>query len=412
MKPWLWFLLAIAVSAISWSYSHRILIPWDFHGNQQRNGLKQDMGDLYPRWVGTRELLLNGKNPYSSEVSHEIQMGFYGRVIEQTYDQPQARILDEQRFAYPVYVVFLLAPVMHVDFAVLNLWAPVVFAALTAISIWLWLDLVHWKPAFLSIVSIILLILSSPQLAQGLRLRQLGLFVAFLLTLASWAVVREHYFIAGVLLAVATIKPQMVVLCVAWFLIWMTGEWKKRWPLGLGFALSLSALAGAGEVLVPGWPRNFIEGITAYRKYFPTTSLLRVLLGNWIGWAFSIALLVAVFAYGWHKCHVAAKSTEFIHVLALFFVASGLALPLLTPYNQVLLLLPVVIIFRDWNALSRAGRVAFIVLVAWQPVTALAFLIHPPRLDSPTSWPLLPSAAVLFVPFLVAFLFIRREQPA
>ena len=412
MKPWLWFLLAIAVSAISWSYSHRILIPWDFHGNQQRNGLKQDMGDLYPRWVGTRELLLNGKNPYSSEVSHEIQMGFYGRVIEQTYDQPQGRILDEQRFAYPVYVVFLLAPVMHVDFAVLNLWAPLVLAALTAISIWLCLDLVHWKPAFLSIVSIILLILSSPQLAQGLRLRQLGLFVAFLLTLASWAIVREHYFIAGVLLAVATIKPQMVVLCVAWFLIWMTGEWKKRWPLGLGFALSLSALAGAGEVLVPGWPRNFIEGITAYRKYFPTTSLLRVLLGNWIGWAFSIALLVAVFAYGWHKCHVPAKSTEFIHVLALFFVASGLALPLLTPYNQVLLLLPVVIIFRDWNALSRAGRVAFIVLVAWQPVTALAFLIHPPRLDSPTSWPLLPSAAVLFVPFLVAFLFIRREQPA
>jgi hypothetical protein len=410
MKPWLWFILAIAVSAISWCYSHRILIPWDFHGNQQRNGLKQDMGDLYPPWVGTRELLLHGKNPYGTEVRHEIQMGFYGRPIEQTYNQPQQMIINEQRFAYPVYVAFLLSPIARADFVTVNVWAPVMLAALTTISIWLWLDLVPWQPVFLSIVSIILLILSSPQLAQGLRLRQLGLFVAFVVTFASWCAVRERYFIAGVLLAVATIKPQMVVLCVAWFLIWMTGEWQKRWPLGLGFAMSLSALAGAGEILVPGWPRNFIEGIAAYSKYFPTTSLLRVLLGNWTGWAFSIVLLVAVFAYGWHKRNVTAKSTEFIRVLALFFVASGLALPLLTPYNQVLLLLPLVVILRDWSALSRAGRVAFMVLVAWQPVTALALLIHPPRLDSPTPWPLLPSATVLFLPFLVAFLFIRREQ--
>jgi hypothetical protein len=412
MKPWLWFLLAIAASAISWSYSHRILIPWDFNVNSQRIGLKEDMGDLYPRWVGTRELLLNGRNPYSDEVSHEIQMGFYGHSVEQTYNRPRPLIIDEQRFVYPVYVVFLLAPTVPVDFAVLNAWAPAVLAAFTAISIWLWLDIVRWKPSLLALISLILLVLSSPQLAQGLRLRQLGLFVAFLLALAGWCVVRKHYFAAGALLAIATIKPQMVVLCVAWFLLWMTGDWKKRWKLGFGFGISLGALAGAGAWLVPRWPDDFIKGLAAYREYFPTTSPLRLVLGNWIGWTISIILLIVLFAYAWHKRNVEAGSAEFVQTLALFLIGSDLILPILTPYNQVLVLLPVLMLLRDWNRLWRFSRLAFIACVAWQPVTALALLIHPPRLDSPQLWPLLPSATVLFFLFVVTFLFIRREQPA
>lgn len=409
MKPWLWFLLAIAVAAISWSYSHRILIPWDFYVNQQRNGLKEDMGDLYARWVGTRELMLHGKNPYSAEVSHEIQMGFYGHIIEQSYDNSRVRILDEQRFVYPIYVVFLLAPAVHADFSVLNVWAPAALALFTAISIWLWLDVVRWKPPFLSIVAVSLFVLSSPQLAQGLRLRQLGLFVAFLLALASWSLVRQRYFLAGIPLALATIKPQMMILCLAWFLLWMSGDWKKRWPLGLGFGISMAALAGAGELLVPGWPRDFIVGLAAYRKYFPTTSCLRMLLGNWIGWPLSFILLIFLFVYAWHKRQAETTSAEFLHVLAVFFVASALILPLLAPYNQVLLLLPLMILLRDWGQLSKTIRWVFIAVVAWHPVTALALLVRPPRLDSFTPLPLLPSAMV-FV-FVALFLFMPREQP-
>ena len=30
MKSWLWLALAIAVSTVSWIYTHRILVPWEY----------------------------------------------------------------------------------------------------------------------------------------------------------------------------------------------------------------------------------------------------------------------------------------------------------------------------------------------------------------------------------------------
>src|SRR5579862_1892672 len=173
---WLGVLAGVLASIVSWTYMHRILLPWEDFVNVRHGQVKAQLGDLYPRWVGTRELLLHGRNPYSPEVSHEIQMGFYGRPIEQSYDKPRFEIIDEQRFVYPLYVVFLLAPSAYWDFAQIQTWAPVLFAAVTAISLWLWMRVLNWRPSALAIAALAMLVLSSPQLAQGLRLRQLGLF--------------------------------------------------------------------------------------------------------------------------------------------------------------------------------------------------------------------------------------------
>jgi hypothetical protein len=362
------------------------------------------MGDLYPRWVGTRELLLNRRNPYGKEVSQQIQIAFYGHAIEQTYDKPESAIIDEQRFVYPLYVVLLLAPTIHTDFAQLQFWAPVVLAVLVVLSVWLWIAVSRWRPPPLVVVASALFVLSSPQIAQGLRLRQLGLFVAFLFALATWCVTRNRYFIAGVLLAISTIKPQMMALCLVWFLLWTFGAWKKRWPLAAGFGSALALLVGTSELLLPGWPRDFVAGLNAYRKYFPTTSPVRLLLGNWIGSALSVLAVIALLAVAWRNRTPAADSREFIQVLALFSIASTLFLPLLTPYNQILLLLPVIMLLRDWNTLPRPGRLAFTGLVAWPSIASLALLAHPPRLDWLSRLPLLPSAIVLLLPFVLSWL--------
>ena len=100
-------------------------------------------------------------------------------------------------------------------------------------------------------------------------------------------------------------------------------------------------------------------------------------------------------------------------MLALFSIASTVVLPLLTPYNQVLLLLPVMLLLRDWNQLPRLGRLAFTLLAVWPGITSLALLLHPPRLDSVSRLPLLPSALILLFPFLVSWLiFVRQPQSA
>jgi hypothetical protein len=407
-KNWLWLALGVVACAVSWTYMHRVLLPWEHYVNVTHGNVKEQMGDLYPRWVGTRELLSNGRNPYSVEVSHEIQMAFYGHAIEQSYDKPESEIVDEQRFVYPVYVVFLLAPTVHADFAQLQEWTPIVLGALVAASVWLWMGAVGWKPPPVLAAAIVLFVLSSPQVAQGLRLRQFGLFVAFLLALASWCAIREQFVAAGILLALSTIKPQMVALCLVWFLIWSIGDWKKRWTLTAGLFGGLGVLVGAGEWLVPGWPRFFLAGLDAYRKYFPSTSPVRLLLGNFLGGAVSVLAVISLLAFAWSRRKAGADSAEFRQTLALFLVTTTLVLPLLTPYNQGLLLLPVMMLIREWRTLPRAGRWIFVFLVAWPLAASSVMVVRPPQVESLQRAPLLPSAILLLLPFLLLWFLLVR----
>src|SRR5579862_4146329 len=409
---WLGVLAGVLASIVSWTYMHRILLPWEDFVNVRQGQVKAQLGDLYPRWVGTRELLLHGRNPYGPEVSHEIQMAFYGRAIEQSYDKPRSEIIDEQRFVYPLYVVFLLAPSVHWDFAQMQSWAPVLFGAVTAISVWLWMKMLDWHPSWLAAAGMVMLVLSSPQIAQGLRLRQLGLFVAFLIALAAWCVTRERYAIAGVLLAVSTIKPQMVALVLLWFLLWSIGDWRKRGPLAMAFGASLAVLAGAAEWLLPGWPGFFLAGMKAYGKYSPIHTILspvRLVLGNWIGGALSVLALAVLFAFAWGMRKAEPDSGEFAYTLTMFFVADILLMPLLTPYNQVFLLLPILMLLRDWKILPRLGRAAIIALVAWPWIAQAVLLMHPPNIHSQNQLPLLPSVLAILFPFLVGWLAIRHR---
>jgi hypothetical protein len=389
----------------------RVLLPWEFYIDVQHGKLKAEMGDLYPRWVGTRELLLHRRNPYGPELSHEIQMAFYGHVIDQQYGEPGVEVVDEQRFVYPLYVVFLLAPTVYLSFSQVQMCALVLFAVATAISVLLWLDLLRWRPHKILTTAIVLFILSSPQIMQGLRLRQIGLVVAFLLALSAWCIARNHLALAGVLLAVSTVKPQLVVLPLAWFLVWGISGWPRRWPLLAGFGVTLATLVALGELILPGWAGYFVDGLIAYRKYFPTTSLLCLALGNWVGGALSGIAILALLTLAWRNRKVDAASPDFIQTLAAFFVAASLVLPLFQPFNQVLLLLPVLMVVRDWDLLPPLGRRSFFIVAAWPWIASLVLLLFPPRLDSTNRIPLLPSVLVLFVPFLLLMLLLTRSGP-
>src|SRR5271154_1054272 len=75
-----WLLpMAILCAAAVWSYADRVLIPYQVVDAAAHGRPRGNLSDLYPRWVGARELLLHGRDPYSSEVTREIQIGFYGR---------------------------------------------------------------------------------------------------------------------------------------------------------------------------------------------------------------------------------------------------------------------------------------------------------------------------------------------
>src|SRR5438270_11103744 len=103
---WLFF-IALLCALGMWLYASRVLIPYQRADAAAHGEPRGNLSDLYPRWLGARELLLRGRNPYSKEITREIQTGYYGRPLDPSRPEDPK---DEERFAYPVYVTFLLAP--------------------------------------------------------------------------------------------------------------------------------------------------------------------------------------------------------------------------------------------------------------------------------------------------------------
>ena len=412
MRFRLWLLLSFFVAGVSWLYVHRILGPWTSHIRREMGFVSAQMSDLYSPWVGTRELLLHRRNPYGLDVSHEIQMVFYGHAINQTYSQPGVKVVDEQRFAYPVYEVFLMSPLVYADFADVQRWAPFALGSLIALNILFCLSILHWQVRWEAVIAIVLFTLSSPQIAQGLRLQQLAIAEGCLLTGGAWCVSRSRLSTAGALLAISTIKPQMALLPLCWFAIWAAGDWSKRWRLPVCFVATLSALIGAGELLLPGWPGYFLAGLAAYRRYALPSSLLSMALDNKLGVVLGGLIVLGTLIFGWRNRQASGNSWQFASVLATFFMADLIAFPLFTPFNQVLLILPAMLLLHDWQALPKLSRAVFIVIVSWPWIVCSVLLFFPPQLSSPNQLPILPSVLVPFLPLCLPLLLMTRRQAA
>jgi len=403
-KQILFFCLSLCVCVVVWLDIHKVLQPWIEAQTAHKSQLKAQMWDLYPRWVGARDLFFFGRSPYSIETSHEIQMAFYGRFITpQDFTRPplHGRYDDEQRFAYPIYVVFLMAPTIHLDFAQVESWAPLalgIVAAATALFAVLLLD---WNLPPLMLASLILLVVSSPQIEQGMRHQQLSIVVSFALTVAGWCVHKNHLATAGFMLAVATIKPQMALLPIAWFLIWAVGEWSRRWRLLGGFAGTMVVFVGVGEVLAPGWIGDFIAGLEAYSHYFPSTSILRVILGDTVGIIMGVFVALAMIALGWTRRAVSGNSLEFVTMFAFFLMMTILAFPLMTIYNHSLLVLPAMLVLHRWRNLPKVSRLLFAALIAWTWIASAALGLIRPAIDITNKLPLLPGYPAAIMPLVL-----------
>src|SRR4029077_13028807 len=126
------------------------------------------------------------------------QTGYYGRPLDPTRS---ADPHDEQRFAYPVYVVFLLAPIIGLPFPVVAIVFRWLLLLLTAVSALLWLRALRWKVSCTTLAIVLLLTLGSFPAIQGMKLQQLSLLVSAMIAGAAALLVAGHLATAGILLA-------------------------------------------------------------------------------------------------------------------------------------------------------------------------------------------------------------------
>jgi len=324
-------------------------------------------------------LLLHHRDPYSFEVTREIQAGYYGRALDpaRPYDPT-----DWQGFAYPVYVVFILAPTITVPFAVVQTGFRWLLVACTAASVPLWLRALRWRASVWTIVTFVVLLLGSFQAIQGIKLQQLSLFVNGLIAFCAVLLAQDQLFLAGVLLALASIKPQLTLLLSAWLLLWALSDWRLRKGFFLGFAGTMAVLVGGGEAVLPGWIGRFRQAIIAYRQYNNGAgSDLDLLFSPTWGKVLTGIVVLGLALVCWRCRRISNHQPAFHWMTVLLLSATVVIAPKQAPYNQVLLVAPVMLIAQHarllWSRsfLSRVTLGIACLIVFWPWLAALGMVI-------------------------------------
>jgi len=404
-------LLALLFAGSVWFYVQQVLVPYQKADAVAHGRPRGNLSDLYPRWLGTRELLLHHRDPYSAEVTREIQTGYYGRPLDpDRADEAK----DQQSFAYPLHVVFLLAPTVSLPFPVVQAGFRWLLVILTLASIFLWLWVLHWHPSLTVTAILIVLTFGSYAVVQGIKLQQLTLVVSALLAGCAAALVAGYFLLAGFLLALATIKPQLALPVAGWLVLWAVSDWRRRQVFFWSFALTTAVFLLASEYVLPGWIGQFRGAVAAYRQYTGGAgSLLDVLATPILGKILAAAAVIAVAVTGWRVRRAAHDSVGFSTMFSLVLVVTLVIVPSFAPYNQVLLLPAVFLIATSWKELwgrNRLTRLAcgLAVLIVFWPWLASCGLVAAslflPANSVQRAWTL-PLYTSLGIPLVVLALF-------
>jgi hypothetical protein len=279
------------------AFSALIVLTGVTIANYRFSSLAPGGSDFVPRWLGIKMLLEEGKNPYGDEVTLAIQERIYGK--EARADQ------DQSLFVYPLYSLLVFAPFSLIDDYVLAraLWMTTLQSALILLS-FVGLKTVNWHPNR-SIVTVILIFTllwyhSFRPLVNGNAAILCALFIG-----ASLLAIRDgRDIIAGFLLALSTIKPQVVVLLIPFVLFWALshGRWKIIWST-LG---SIAIFILGTELLVPGWIVDNVRQVLAYPTYTLAGAPGAIFedwwsaAGVWMGHLLTV-LLTGLLIWHWRK---------------------------------------------------------------------------------------------------------------
>jgi len=414
-KPY-FIVVAGLLAAAMWIWVQHIAIA---HQQVEAAALgipRGNLSDLYPRWLGARELLLRGRDPYRDDITREIQIGYYGRPIDPARPHDPK---DQQAFAYPLYVVFVLAPLVRAPFHAVQhefLWLLI---TLTAASVLLWLRALRWTVSVTAKVVAIVLVLGCFPAIQGFKLQQLTLLVCALLAAALYAISQRNFISAGILLALASIKPQLVFLIVLWLGIWVIGNWHERKRLLWSLAASVALLVVGAELLLPGWIGEFRQASAAYYQYTGGgRSVLDVMLTPLFGRALSAVFVLTSLVLLWKVRKSSEQTAEFHWSMALVMATTLVVIPMFAPYNQVLLIPVLAVVMRSIRELWAGSSLrrflvavtALSVLWPWIAASTLAIsLLFLPAAQVQKAWAV-PLYTILAIPVLSLALVLAGRR--
>src|SRR5262249_2911091 len=144
------------------------------------------------------------------------------------------------------------------------------------------------------------------------HLQQLALFIFGLIALAVAAIDHGMFASAGVVLAVAMIKPQTTIPVAAWFFFWSLMDWKDRKRLIISFTATMGVLCAGASLLLPGWVGDWREGASSYVGYTAgVPAHVQVVFGRYAGAVIGLGLCAGVAILCWRTRNDLPSSDRF-----------------------------------------------------------------------------------------------------
>jgi hypothetical protein len=318
--------------------------------------------DFAARWYNGCALIWTGENPYSDQVTLQTQIQMYGR--------PALPGEDLVAFSYPIYALYLFWPLCYVQpYALVQaIWMTLLFYGVVGGSLVLMRVSGLKLTGALLAITVTWAVLHYPE-ARAILLGQMVVVVLVAVALALLAIQRRSDFWAGVLLAMATIKPQVVFLLVLWLLWW--SAWQRRWRLWWGFGATMVLMAGVGLLLVPSWPMDFARQVQDYANVTvsPYYSLTWMIVQHYLSLgpvveAVVTGLVALYLGYEWWRCRQ-ADSEAMLWVTGLTLTLTQFIAVQIATTSYILFLLPIFQLFglakqraparANWVILSAQG---------------------------------------------------------
>lgn len=313
--------------------------------------------DFYSRWVGARELLLHQRDPYADEVTREIQMGMFGHLVPPDQDQVA--------FAYPLYVVLVIAPLVTLSYAQAQaLWMALLLCSAIGCSFAL-LELNHIQRSPAILATLVVWSIFFYPTVRGTFNGQVTIVSIVFLASALWAIDRKADVAAGVLLAFSTIKPQPIILLVPIVIAWAI--WHRRSKMVLTTLGTMIGLIVIGVGLVPLWIMEFITAMGNYSQYQPIGPPAQT-LSEWLvpGASFTATLLfsgVLIGGLAWRVVKTLNLAwQDFQPTLGWAALVTTLTAGRIGTPDQLLLLLPWMLWLSKWLRQRAYGRSLFLTL--------------------------------------------------
>ena len=372
-------LVALCVAAM-WVYALLVYLP-RYHETLAGMGYTfgPDFSDLYPSWRGAYARLWEGRDPYSAAVTADIQQGHYGRVLA-----PDDPVRDRQQDAYPLYSVFLFAPLTLLPFRAVQTAYYAAVPLLIGLSVLAWLRVLHRPPALRTRILLALLGASTVPVVQATLVQQPAALVAALQAAAALVLAgitpatsraTGRYLGAGVLLALAMLKPQLTVVLAIWLCGWALIQPRERGGLLVGFGGTMALLVGGAFLLQPNWLDEWRSVTDSYLAYTESLSILQAWLPPALIPVVLAALGLGLALYAWTTRRTGPGSPAFNLTWAGCGLYSILVLPNWLPYNQVILYPAALLALLAAGGGNRAqrliDRLTGLVLVAPWPLVGL-----------------------------------------